>query len=550
VRVLGIGGSHHDFCACLVEDGEVISGIEEERLARVKVAFGLGPRLQRCLASQYVLNEAGVGIDDIDLIVANDFLNPVYTVRLPDRIKWIGHHISHAASTFYSSPFDHSAVLVIDGRGSSVERPDGLFGETITYYRADERQFATVAARTGRVTLTDTRSEDPYEDSVGWMYEAVSKSLGFIGPGGMGEPGKTMGLAAYGGPRYVEAVGDTFWLADGEFKQSNAEQIRLRDLIARELAAAGNERLRAEVKADFAYAVQVQTENIVLHLARWLHKQTGETRLCMAGGVALNSVANFKILEDTPFEDLHIVPAAGDSGTALGAALYGYHQIAGQAWAPSSHPFSPYLGRRYDAAEIARAVAEAGDQVSAEFPGDLDELVAAELDAGSIVGWFQGRSEMGPRALGNRSILADPRPASMKDKINEKVKHREHFRPFAPVVRQHRQADYFATDIPAYYMLLVPRVLAEQQNVIAAVTHVDGTARLQTVSKELNPRLDSLLAAFERRTGVPVLLNTSFNDKNEPIVETPQDAMRCFLSTDIDILVLGDSVIRKTAGVR
>lgn len=545
--VLGLGGSHHDFCACAVVDGQIVSAVEEERLTRVKLAFGLGAKLQRCLASGYVLSEAGLTIDDLDLVVANDFLNPVYALRLRDRVRWIGHHMSHAASTFYTSPFERSAVLVLDGRGSSIETEHGLFGETITFYRAGPGELAPIASRMGRVTLTDTRSEDPYEDSVGWMYEAVSKSIGFTGPGDMGEPGKTMGLAPYGGPRYVKAVEATYWLEDGEFRQSTTDQIGLRRFIATELDKAGSEIAREEVRADFAFAVQQCTERIVLHLARWLHEMTGERRLCMAGGVALNSVANFKILEETPFEELHIVPAAGDSGTAVGAALYGYYQLGAHPWAPAAVPFSPYLGRAYDDSAIEAAIAQAGVRVRAERPAGLYDDVAAELDAGAIVGWFQGRSEIGPRALGNRSILADPRPAAMKDRINAKVKHREPFRPFAPVVRQHRQGEFFSTTVPAYYMLLVPAVRDDKQEVIAAVTHVDGSARLQTVTADLNPRLDQLLAAFERRTGVPVLLNTSFNDKNEPIVESPADAMRCFLSTDLDVLVLGDVVVRKVA---
>jgi carbamoyltransferase len=545
VRILGLGGSHHDFCACLVADGRVVSAVEEERLVRVKIAFGLGPRLQRCLASQYVLGEAGLDLDEVDLIVANDFLNPVYTVRMGDRVTWIGHHLSHAASTFYTSPFERAAVLVIDGRGSSVQTEQGLFGETITFYQAGPRELQPIAARMGRVTLTDTRSEDPYEDSVGWMYEAVSKSIGFIGPGGMGEPGKTMGLAPYGSPRYVKDVAATYALADGRFRQSTQQQIDLRQFIAEELARAGHDRLRDEIRADFAYAVQQNTEHIVLHLVRWLHEQTGERRLCLAGGVALNSVANFKILEETPFDELHVVPAAGDSGTALGAALYGHHQIGGHPWTPQGEPFSPYLGRQYDDAVIEQAVAGAGSRVRAERPADLYGTVAAELDRGAVVGWFQGRSEIGPRALGNRSILADPRPADMKDRINAKVKHREPFRPFAPIVRQYRQAEFFETEVAALYMLLVPQVRPGQRAALAAVTHVDGSARLQTVRPDLSPRLDRLLAAFERRTDIPVLLNTSFNDKNEPIVETPADAMRCFLTTDLDLLVLGDVVIWK-----
>jgi carbamoyltransferase len=545
VRILGLGGSHHDFGASIVVDGRVEAAIEEERLTRVKIAFGLGPRLQRCLAATYVLDQTGLSFDDIDLVVANDFLNKVYSIRMRDRVRWISHHLAHASSTFYTSPFERAAVLVIDGRGSLVTGDDGEFAETITHYRAGPDALTTVHAQAGRVTLSDNRSEDPFEDSVGWLYEEVSKAIGFIGPGGMGEPGKTMGLAPYGDGHYVEALQDYFTYADGTFRQSTGQQIALRKFIAGELAAAGNDRIRSEMRASFAYAVQKNTETIILGLARWLHRQTGERRLCMAGGVALNSVANFKILEETPFEELYIVPAAGDSGTSFGAALYGYFGLAGHAWVPDTAPFSPYQGREYSAAEIATAVAAVGPSVAATHPVNLFDHVAAEIAAGAATGWFQGRSEVGPRALGNRSILADPRPAEMKDRINAKVKHREWFRPFAPVVRQASQTDYFNTDVSAEYMLLVPSVRAEKRDVIAAVTHVDGSARMQTALPALNPRLDALLVAFERQTGVPVLLNTSFNDNNEPIVETPADALRCFLNTDMDLLVLGDTVVRK-----
>jgi len=494
-----------------------------------------------------VLDEAGLRLDDIDLVIANDFINPVYVLRMRDRIRWIGHHLSHAASTFYSSPFDRCAVLVMDGRGSSVHTDEGLFGETITCYMADGDGLRPIAAQAGRVTLTDVRSEDPYEDSVGWMYEIVSKSIGFVGPGGMGEPGKTMGLAAYGSPRYVKDLAATYMLRDGQFRQSVADQIRMRSFVDDELRRAGSQQSRDEIRADFAYAVQQNIERIVLHIARWLHGQTGERRLCLAGGVALNSVANFKILEETPFDELHIVPAAGDSGTGLGAALHGYHEMGGHPWKPACEPFSPFLGREYDGAAIETAIAGAAGLIRSERPADICEAVAAELDRGAVIGWFQGRSEVGPRALGNRSILADPRPAGMKDRINAKVKHREPFRPFAPIVRQHRQGEFFTTDVPAPYMLLVPAVRPDKREVIAAVTHVDGSARLQTVLPELSPKLDLLLAAFERRTGIPLLLNTSFNDNNEPIVETPADAMRCFLNTGLDLLVLGDVLISKVS---
>lgn len=209
MRVLGLGGSHHDFCAALVADGQVVSAIEEERLTRVKIAYGLGPRLQRCLAAEYVLAAAGITADEVDLVVANDFVNPVYTLRLRDRVRWMGHHLAHAASTFYTSPFERAAVLVMDGRGSTVVEQGRLHGETVTCYQAGPGGLEVLRAQHGRVTLTDRRSEDPYEDSVGWMYEAVSKAIGLFTTGGMGAPGKTMGLAAYGTPRYVARLGSS-----------------------------------------------------------------------------------------------------------------------------------------------------------------------------------------------------------------------------------------------------------------------------------------------------------------------------------------------------
>lgn len=547
MRVLGLGGSHHDFCACLVQDGAVVAAVEEERLSRVKVAFGLGPRLARCLAADAVLREARLSLDDVDLVIANDFLNRVYSARFKDRVHWIGHHLSHAASTFYTAPFDSAAVLVIDGRGSAVQGPNGLSGETITCYAADADGLRTVRQQLGRVTLTDVRSEDPYEDSVGWMYEAVSKSIGFVSSRtGMGEPGKTMGLAPYGGPRYVDAVAATFHLRDGEFRQSTEQQMALRNLIATELAKTTDNESRERVRADFAFAVQANTERIVLDVARWLHRATGERRLCLAGGVALNSVTNHKLLTDTPFEEVHIVPAAGDNGTALGAALYGYHEIGGHSRKDTGTPFSPYLGPSYGVAAIGAAIERYRDQLHVEYPEDVSGAVAVLLAGGAIVGWFQGRSEIGPRALGNRSILADPRDPGMKDHINAKVKHREAFRPFAPVVLESRQAEFFTSEVPNYYMLLVPDVRPEARATIPAVTHVDGSARLQTASPRLNKALCDLLEAFDRITGVPVLLNTSFNDNNEPIVETPEDAIRCFLKTEMDVLVLNTAVIRKS----
>ncbi|MFC7387120.1 carbamoyltransferase family protein [Sphaerisporangium rhizosphaerae] len=547
MRILGLGGSHHDFCACLVQDGRVVSAVEEERLTRKKAAFGLGPRLQRCLAADYVLAEADASPGDVDLIVANDLLNRVYALRFKDRVTWIGHHLSHAASTFYTSPFERSAVLVMDGRGSEITRNGERFGETITFYTGDGSGLRVVRALHGRLGTAARRLDDTYEDSIGGMYEAVSKAIGFFTSGGMGAPGKTMGLAPYGTARYVKEVAELYHLDDGEFRQSTRQLNRLLALIAQELKRAGNAEAQDEVRADVAYAVQAATEHVVLELARWLHARTGARTLCLAGGVALNSVTNFKILQETPFEELHIVPAAGDHGTALGAALHATYGQGHGSWIPSPEAFSPYLGRLYTETEMRAALATHGDRLRVSRPDDLFVHVAEELAAGAVTGWFQGRSEIGPRALGNRSILADPRRPDMKDRINAKVKHREPFRPFAPVVLEERQGEFFTSEVPTPYMLLVPAVREEKQKVVPAVTHVDGSARLQTVTAELNPKLHGLLTAFDKVTGVPVLLNTSFNDNEEPIVETAQEAVRCFLSTGMDLLVLGDFVVRKAA---
>lgn len=546
MRILGLGGSHHDFSACLVVDGHIVSAVEEERLTRKKYGYGLGPRLQRCLAGDYVLAEAGLTAGEVDLVVANDLLNEVYALRWRDRVHWIGHHLSHAASTFYTSPFPRAAVLVLDGRGSATGHDRVRRGETITSYVGGPEGLRTIHAVQGRIGTAARVMDEPYEDSVGWMYEAVAKSIGLTTTGNVGAPGKAMGLAPYGSPRFVEDLASFYTLRDGDFRQSEDQQQALLAFIADQLRAGGGQATE-EICADFAYAVQAHTERIVVRLARWLHERTGERALCLAGGVALNSVANFRTLESTPFEDIYIVPAAGDQGTAIGAALHGHYATAGNPWTPPVAGFSPYLGREYGADEIDAAVVPYLDQVRVERTDRVYERTAADLAEGLVVGWFQGRSEVGPRALGNRSILADPRDPGMKDRINAKVKHREPFRPFAPVVSQARQAEFFTSAVPAPYMLLVPYVRPSARSLIPAVTHVDGSARLQTATEELNPRLCALLDAFDRRTGIPVLLNTSFNDHEEPIVETPADAMRCFLRTEMDRLVLGDLLVRKAA---
>ena len=361
----------------------------------------------------------------------------------------------------------------------------------------------------------------------------MTHAIGF----GLLQEGKTMGLAPYG----AGASGNLLNISgnyDGivtdyaDFCIEGSYELR-RPVVLEGLAA----------RTQAAFEVQSECEQALLHLAAHARKLTGRRRLCLSGGVALNSVANFAVLRSGLFEDVFINPAASDTGIPLGAALYGYHVIAGRP--RMKNPISPYVGPLHKPADIAAAVAMAADRCRLERDGAL-EKAADLLAANRIVGHFHGRSEMGPRALGNRSILMSPAKAENKDVLNARVKHRESFRPFAPACLAERAAEFFEIDRPSPYMLLVPRVRPEKRAVIPAVTHVDGTGRLQTVGAADNPRFRRIIECFAERSGIPVLLNTSFNDKDQPIVESPQDAVRCFLGTDIDALLLEDVLLTKT----
>jgi carbamoyltransferase len=300
-----------------------------------------------------------------------------------------------------------------------------------------------------------------------------------------------------------------------------------------------------EEMANIAYAGQYHLEQILLACANFLYRKTKSKNLCIAGGVALNSVANYKILENTHFENIFIQPAAGDAGTSIGAALYGYYHIMDQPMPSTKEKFSPYLGKNYSKQSIEQAIGLYKEKLLIVKPEHLFKETAKILSEGKIIGWFQGKSEIGPRALGNRSILADARNKDMKDSINSRIKHREAFRPFAPLVLENKQADYFSTDHPSYYMLLVPYIHEAKRDEVPSITHVDGTGRVQTVSETMNPVLHDLLSAFYDLTGTPILLNTSFNDNGEPIVETPTDAIECFLNIDLDYLIMDDYILSK-----
>lgn len=548
MRVLGIGGSIHDFSVCLVENGNVTFSIEEERLTRVKHAFGLGPRLQRNLALNYVLDAADLSVEDIDLIIGNDFLNEVYYLRYKNKnMHLINHHLAHAASSYYLSNFDNAAILVMDGGGSSLVINDILYGETISFYYGKEKDIIELNKIRGKITKNPKKDLDSaYENSLGFLYSITSESIGFKSSKGFAEPGKTMGLAPYGKSTYVKIFSEFFSYSNhGEFRQSRTQQDQLAEFIIKTLDACESEEEKEQKKADFAYAAQYHTERIIIAICNYLYERTKCTRLCLAGGVALNSVTNYKILEQTPFKEVFVVPATGDNGTAIGAALYGYYHILKQPRIMNQKLFNPYLGIEYRDGLVIENLKKYGDRISWISADNVFKEAANLLAQGKIIGWFQGRSEIGPRALGNRSILADPRDKSMKDKINSKVKHREAFRPFAPIILEEKQSEYFSTAHPSYYMLFVPEINESKRDEIPAVTHVDGSGRLQTVSRQINKKLYQLVEAFYTLTGTPVLLNTSFNDNGEPIVETPEDAIRCFLNTDLDLLVINDFIISK-----
>jgi carbamoyltransferase len=563
----------------------MVAGIEEERLNRVKHWAGF-PRL----AIGAVLADSGVTLADVDhLAISRDpsahLLDKVlFTFRkrpgldaIAARLKNYGkvsnlgtlikslpggdgfkgkihnveHHRAHLASTFFCSPFDQAACLTIDG-----------FGD-----------FLSSIGAVGRGNRLEILDNVMYPHSLGIFYSAVTQFLGFPK---YGDEYKVMGLASYGRPAMLDAMRKMVLLKDdGQFELDldyfihTSEGVTMswddgepviEPLWSQKFVEAlgparepGSE--LTERHHDLAASLQAMYEEAFFHRLRWLEKKTGAKALCLAGGCAFNSVANGKIFRQTGFRDVYIQAAAGDAGTALGAALWVEHQVLGR---PRGFVMEhSYWGPEFDDEEISRELGVASKESgvrSEELGGcrvrridDDEELyreTAARIAEGKIVGWFQGRSEWGPRALGNRSILADPRRAGMKDVLNARIKRREPFRPFAPSILEERVGDYFEESYPDPFMIKVYPIRAEQRAEIPAVTHVDGTGRLQTVSKKQNPRYWSLIKAFEEKTGVPMVLNTSFNE-NEPIVNTPAEALACFLRTKMDVLVMGNWMVER-----
>ncbi|MGD9540516.1 carbamoyltransferase family protein [Methylocystis sp.] len=593
MRILGISAFYHDSAAAVVEDGEIIAAAQEERFSRKKH----DSRFPRH-AIDYCLQAARATPGDIDFVAFYDKpfvkferLLETYVAFAPRgfqsfktalplwlreklfqkslllkemkaysadvdwaaRLLFAEHHFSHAASAFYPSPFRDAVVLTMDGVG----------------------EWATTSVAFGDGDQLTMQRELRFPHSLGLLYSAFTYYTGFKVNSG---EYKLMGLAPYGEPKYAELIVDRLidLKPDGTFRldQSYFDYCTgLRMTNAKFDALFGGparkpEELLTQRHMDIAASIQAVTEEIVLRLTRDLAKETGARNLCLAGGVALNCVANGKLLRDGSFDQIWIQPAAGDAGGALGAALAAYYHHkknprsvngAGDAMHGS------YLGPSFSQAEIESRLHAIGAKFETMAESELIEAAARDLAAERAVGWFQGRMEFGPRALGGRSILGDPRSATMQKTLNLKIKYRESFRPFAPSVLREDVADWFELDGDSPYMLLVADVAekhrlamtAEQQalfgidklnvprSAIPAVTHVDYSARIQTVHKETNPRYYALLSTFKRMTACPVLVNTSFNVRGEPIVCTPEDAFGCFMGTEMDALAIGDCYLRK-----
>jgi carbamoyltransferase len=542
MRVLGVNAVFHDPAAALVVDGRTVAAAEEERFSRRKhgkrpVPFSTWEVPE--LSAKWVLAEGGVAPSELDAIAysydpslalqpgeqlwdeAWEGLRTLYAQRAPlflrtalgtdpALVRFVPHHVAHAASAFLAAPHRSSAVLTMDGRG---ERTSMLAGHW-----------------TGTELRVLREQELPH--SLGLLYEELTEHLGFHRSS---DEYKVMAMASYGTPRFLGALrGSVYADGEGGFRTEAVDWSSFAPRLEPEGAWTADH-------ADLACTVQARLQEVLVELATWLHEQTGEAALTMAGGVALNCVANSSIFEHAPFEHVWVQPAAGDSGTALGAALWAAHEL-GDAVEPVP---SAALGRGFSDDAIEDVLRTAA--VPYERPDDLAGAVADVLAADGVVAWVQGRAEFGPRALGHRSLLADPSRAENLERLND-VKGREQFRPVAPMVLAERADELFeGGPIPSPYMLFTHRVKAAWRERIPAVVHVDGTARIQTVTPEANPRMHAVLAAFEQRTGVPVLVNTSLNTAGRPMVDDVRDALECFGSAPVDLLVLGSFLVRRAA---
>ena len=577
MNILGINAYHGNASAAIVCDGKLIAAVEEERFNRVKYAAGFPAQ-----AIRYCLKEAGLEIKDIQHVAVPR--NPyarlgtklLYAIRMPsfarDRAKVLAkftgipealaqaldadaariaakfhrveHHQAHLASAFFVSPFERAALLSADGLGD--------FASTMWGHGAGSRMKIEGAIA--------------FPHSLGLFYSAVTQYLGFLK---FGDEYKVMGLAAYGEPEQIELFRDivrnsgngfrlgldyfTHHRTGPEMSWAEADKTpTLGQLFSEDMEKRLGPKRRPEEPLEqrhlnLAAALQERLEEVYLGMLKKIGERSGLKSICLAGGVAFNCVANGKIFDKTNFERVYVHPAAGDAGLAVGAAYYVWHQILGKARSFAME--HAYWGPSYAKEENRRALESAGllqngCRVQELAEDELMRQTAAIVADGKILGWFQGRAEWGPRALGNRSIVADPRRAEMKEILNRRIKHREIFRPFAPSILEEKTPEWFEKSHPSPFMTLAYAVRPAKRAKIPAPTHVDGTGRLQTVSREANPRYWKLIKAFEEITGVPVVLNTSFND-NEPIVCRPEEALDCFKRTQMDALVLGDFLITR-----
>lgn len=560
--ILGLNFYFHDSTACIVKDGQLISAIEEERLNRDKHT-----RSFPSLAIDRCLKIAGLEYNDIDHIAISikpthnlgkkvvhsithlktikSFINHELVHGYNERMSfwsWFGyhwdsqkegpevhlieHHLTHAAGSFFVSPYEEAALLGIDGSG----------------------EWATTWLGYGKDTTVSCLGQSYFPHSLGSFYEAVTQFCGFRTSY---DEGKTMGLAPMGDPKvFLEEV-DKIVHVDANGKLSfdlsyfNYQNMSWKRCSEKFFKIFGQPREKngpfEKHHMDVAAAFQRVLENKVLEVCDILYKKTKADYLVISGGVSLNSVMNGRIVRESPFKDVYVMPAAGDNGTAIGAAFYLYNGILKNE--RNFVHLNPYVGTSYTNEDIEKVLK--GAKLSYETHEDICEVAATLLEKGHIIGWFQGAMEIGPRALGSRSILANPAFPQMKDKINAEVKFREAYRPFAPSAIVEATREFFDLEVEAPFMLKVCNVLPEKQSVIPAVTHVDGSARLQTVRRESHPRYYDLIKKLGDKTGIPVVLNTSFNIQGEPLVESPQDAIRCYFSTGLDYLVIGNFLLRK-----
>jgi carbamoyltransferase len=595
MRILGISAYYHDSAAVLLTDGVITAAAQEERFTRKKHDPGFPTN-----AIQYCLEEGGISLSDVDLVAfydkpflkferlletyltfapkgftsfrkalpirlreklfQKDLLCKQLSVMAPgikwaDRLLFSEHHESHAASAFYPSPFDEAAVLTMDGVG----------------------EWTTTSVAIGRGSTMEMTRELHFPHSLGLLYSAMTYYTGFRVNSG---EYKVMGLAPYGEPKYDDQILHKLMdvKEDGTFRldQSYFDYCTGLTMTNSKFAALfGGPPRNPEVDRvtqrhmDLAASVQVATEEVVLRLTRSLARETGMKNLCLAGGVALNCVANGKVLRDRAFDHIWVQPAAGDAGGALGAALLAHYAHGGERrrGVLGDAMNGSYLGPAYHQEDIERRLAAAGARFTVLSDQDLIKTTATALTEGKAAGWFQGRMEFGPRALGGRSILGDPRSPTMQKLLNLKVKYRESFRPFAPSVLREDLEDWFEIDVDSPYMLMVANVAQKHRravtntehelfgidklnvvrSAIPAVTHVDYSARIQTVHKETNPRYHALISEFKAMTGCPVVVNTSFNVRGEPIACTPEDAFRCLMGTEIEALAIGNCYLPKEA---